>query len=114
MKPNKTSTILNWADEILIPFVNEDGYIEFDDEVDPEFVMYMDSVKSISNMFLITLKNDVCPCCNCKLTLDGTVDFILNTLLLLKNRNISAIIKIANIVKEVYGKSILNLVAIIQ
>lgn len=86
MKRNKTPTILNWADEILISFVNGDGYIEFDDEVDPEFIMYMDSVKSIPNMFLITLKNDTCPCCNCKLTRDGTVEFSLNNTLIVKKQ----------------------------
>ena len=75
MKQNKSPTVLNWADEILISFVNDEGYIEFDDDVDPEFIMYMDSVKTIPNIFLISLKNDICPCCNCKLTHDGTVDF---------------------------------------
>ena len=86
MKENKSPTVLNWADEILISFVNDEGYIEFDDDVDPEFIMYMDSVKTIPNIFLISLKNDICPCCNCKLTRDGTVDFNLNNTLLVKKQ----------------------------
>ena len=86
MNPSKTSTNINWADKILIPFVNDDGHIEFTDDIDPEYIAYMNSKKTIPNIFLITLENDICPYCNCKLNRSGTVDFYLNNTILVKKQ----------------------------
>ena len=79
-------------------------YIEFDDDIDPN-IMYMDNVKTIAQLFLITLKNNICQCCDCKLTYDGTVDFNLNNTIQLKSRNMNVAMKGVGIVREVYGKS---------
>ena len=65
MKQNKTPTLLNMTDKLLINFVNDDGYIEVTDDIDPEVLMSLDSSKTIPNLFLITLENDICPCCKC-------------------------------------------------
>ena len=48
--------------------------------------MSLDSSKTIPNLFLITLENDICPCCNAKLTRNGTVDFNLNNTLIVKKQ----------------------------
>ena len=86
MKQNKTPTLLNWVDKVLIDCVNDDGYIEVTDDIDPELLMSLNSSKTIHNLFLITLENDICPCCNSKLTRNGTVDFNLNNSLVVKKQ----------------------------
>ena len=86
MKQNKTPTLINMSDKLLINFVNDDGYIEVTDDIDPEVLMSLDSSKTISNLFLITLEDDICPCCNAKLTRNGTVDFNLNNTLIVKKQ----------------------------
>ena len=86
MNQNKTPTLFNMTDKLLINFVNDDGYIEVTDDIDPEVLMSLDSSKTISNLFLITLENDICPCCNAKLTRNGTVDFNLNNTLIVKKQ----------------------------
>ncbi len=86
MKQNKTPTLLNWGDKVLIDRVNDDGYIEVTDDIDPELLMSLNSSKTIPNLFLITLENDICPCCNSKLTRNGTVDFNLNNSLVVKKQ----------------------------
>ena len=48
--------------------------------------MSLNSSKTIPNLFLITLENDICPCCNSKLTRNGTVDFNLNNSLVVKKQ----------------------------
>ena len=86
MKQNKTPTLLNWVDKVLIDCVNDDGYIEVTDDIDPELLMSLNNSKTIPNLFLITLENDICPCCNSKLTHNGTVNFNLNNSLVVKKQ----------------------------
>ena len=53
MNQNKTPTLFNMTDKLLINFVNDDGYIEVTDDIDPEVLMSLDSSKTIPNLFLI-------------------------------------------------------------
>lgn len=78
MNTNKTPTYYNYADKILKLFVNDKGFIEFSEDISPEFVQFMYFEKTIPNDFLIVQEIDKCPICGNKLYSDGYVPFNLN------------------------------------
>lgn len=82
-----TPTVNNWVDKILKSFLNPKGFIEFTNDVDPEFIQKMDQGKTIPNPFLIVLKDETCPKCGAKLNKNGNDNFNLNnTLLIFKKK----------------------------
>ena len=88
--------------------------LEVTDDIDPEVLMSLDSSKTIPILFLITLENGICPCCNAKLTRNGTVDFNLNNTLVVKKHKYKCSNKKCNHSQRSLGKSILNLIVIIR
>ena len=56
MKQNKNTYSYNWADKILKTFVNSRDFIEFEEDVDPDWTQMMSNKKTIKNDFLIMLK----------------------------------------------------------
>ena len=93
MYRKKTPTVNNWVDKILKSFLNPKGFIEFTNDVDPEFIQKMDQGKTIPNPFLIVLKDENCPKCGAKLNKNGNVKFNLNNTLLIFKKQYSCSIK---------------------
>lgn len=75
--------------QILKSFLNPKGFIEFTNDVDPEFIQKMDQGKTIPNPFLIVLKDETCPKCGAKLNKNGNVKFNLNNTLLIFKKQYS-------------------------
>ena len=71
----KNSTDLNWLDNLLSFCINKKGFIEFDDDVDPLFIIYAVKNKTIKNDFLIVSEIEKCPKCGSKLYRDGKDKF---------------------------------------
>ena len=72
------STDLNWLDKLLSFCINKKGFIEFDDDVDPLFIIYAIENKTIENDILIVSEIKKCPKCGSKLYRDGKDKFEIN------------------------------------